>query len=209
MKGSQTTLYFSKKHDADLISLYNQIGRKVFVKIMKESLRVLVRVNYDPVLTKTYPIYPMLMESEETKPLSLVVSFSAESDRDILGLLLQTKPKKMGTFIKNAMRLLIGPYFILGCMLQGEEQLNQAYSDKRLFFINGTLPNIPIKKEPIERKRKTRVPKTNTVSSSSTFSSPEEGLALEEMLPTIEAMDSPGIINTSDEDDILSILENL
>ena len=209
MKGSQTTLYFSKKHDADLISLYNQIGRKVFVKIMKESLRVLVRVNYDPVLTKTYPIYPMLMESEETKPLSLVVSFSAESDRDILSLLLQTKPKKMGTFIKNAMRLLIGPYFILGCMLQGEEQLNQAYSDKRLFFINGTLPNIPIKKEQVERKRKTRVPKTNTVSSPSTFSSPEEGLELEEMLPTIEAMDSPGIINTSDEDDILSILENL
>ena len=209
MKGSQTTLYFSKKYDADLISLYNQIGRKAFVKIMKESLRVLVRVNYDPVFTKTYPIYPILMENEETKPISLVVSFSAESDRDILGLLLQTKPKKMGTFIKNAMRLLIGPYFILGCMLQGEEQLNQAYSDKRLFFINGTLPNIPTKKEPVERKRKTRVPKANIVSSSSTFSSPEEGLEMEEMLPTMEVIDSPGIIDASDEDDILSILENL
>ena len=88
MKGAQTTLYFSWWHDSDLITLYNQIGRKAFIKVMKEALRVLVRVDYEPTFTKSLNISPtMSMQNDEdieekdeniednSKSLSLIVSF--------------------------------------------------------------------------------------------------------------------------------------
>lgn len=152
MKGTYTTLYFSKKYDADLLELYKQIGRKDFIKIMKECLRMLVRPGWDPPILKELHLYPgssTLTRAKDEREYSgdgatkdesipLVVSFSSVKDRDVLELLRRVVKGKLGLFVKNAMRMAIGPYFMLGCMLNGgDDRMNLAYKDKGMFFVQG------------------------------------------------------------------------
>lgn len=224
MKGAQTTLYFSKRYDSDLISLYYQVGRKVFVKVMKESLRVLVRADYEPKVAKSLEITPKLIEkgSEEDKSFSLVVSFASEKDTDILCLISKVKARRLSAFIKNAMRLLMGPYYILGCMLEGEERLNNAYLDRKLFFVSGGMVATVVAKQDKPRKvKKDKVKKesvqtpvfeetTNALNKTADsqpsifgYDTQEEPLAI---LSESEKEGEPGLI---DDDDILSILENM
>lgn len=222
MKGTQTTLYFSKRHDSDLISLYYQIGRKSFVKIMKEALRVLVRVDYEPKFTKTLNITPYLLESDsdENQPFSIVVSFASEKDVDILNLLSNIKPRKMSAFIKNAMRLLIGPYYVLGCMLEGDTKLNNAYLDRKLFFINGSISTPVVIKSEKPRKvkqNKNKVEESKEEISSIKTDSKPSNLELcdnsNDKNEWVEPLDLPqieeGESSLIDDDDILSILENM
>ena len=218
MKGTQTTLYFSRWHDSDLVSLYHQIGRKSFIKVMKEALRVLVRVDYEPTFTKSLDISPIILTQEtgeEYQSFSLIVSFASEKDVDILNLLSNIKPRKMSVFIKKAMRFLVGPYYVLGCMLEGDSKLNDAYLDRKLFFVNGnittpvvTKPEKPrkVKKEKIKEEKEEFI----LVSSNKLDSKPSnlgcEQVEEPDMLPTINIGGEPNLI---DDDDILSILENM
>lgn len=233
MNGTQTTLYFSRRHDADLISLYNQIGRKAFVKIMKDALRTLVRVDYEPIFTKSTEILPVLLDGsdkysdntksadeEEKKPFFVVVSFSAEKDKDIANLLLQVKPRKMGTFVKNAMRLLLGPYYTLGCLLDGDARLNDAFKDRKLFFVNGcigegsTKSSKPSKSsKPAKKKQQKIDEKIEEMESVSKENAPicEEVASEETFVPIIPEMNptTDGEAESFSDDDILSLLENM
>lgn len=233
MNGTQTTLYFSRRHDADLISLYNQIGRKAFVKIMKDALRTLVRVDYEPIFTKGTEIMPVLLDGsdkysdntksvdeEDKKPFFIVVSFSAEKDKDIANLLLQVKPRKMGAFVKNAMRLLLGPYYTLGCLLDGDAKLNDAFKDRKLFFVNGFVGEASPKSskpsksgKPAKKKQQNsattieemeRVPQEDASTS-------EEIASEETFVPIIPEMNptTDGEAESFSDDDILSLLENM
>lgn len=230
MKGTQTTLYFSKWHDSDLVSLYHQIGRKSFIKVMKESLRVLVRVDYEPTFTKSLDISPMILmqdnekeseieqNEEKCKSFSLIVSFASSKDVDILNLLYNVKPRKMSIFIKKAMRFLIGPYYVLGCMLEGDLKLNNAYLDRKLFFVNSSIPMVATKSEKPRKVKKentkkekdvvetmiTNPSKVDSQPSNLDFGSDygqfDEPKALQQM---------EGESSFIDDDDILSILENM
>ena len=215
MNGSQTTLYFSKRHDADLISLYYQIGRKAFVKVMKESLRVLVRADYEPIFTKSLEICPTLLEGSddetEDKPFFIVVSFSSEKDVDILHLLMNTKHRKTGAFVKNAMRLLLGPYYVLGCMLRGDENLNDAYKDRRLFFVSGGVVAAPVAvAKPAKTKKK--VQKVTSVSDTK-LSEPKALNDVDntpDLMPVSKVPETSGEVDIfDDDDDVLSILEGM
>ena len=219
MNNVQKTLYFSKRHDSDLISLYHQIGRKAFVKVMKESLRVLVRAGYEPTFTKNLEFTPMLYEeavdNDDDKSFYIVVSFSSEKDTDIADLIGKVKSRKLGAFIKNAMRLLIGPYYILGCLLEGDANLNNAYKDRKLFFVNGGMTS-PSKKERKSYTRKTtqtiiqkkEIVKAEEEPQTKEYQSVQESTFVEPEIPVYQPVEIGGGEVFSD-DDILSLLENM
>lgn len=231
MKGAQTTLYFSWWHDSDLIALYHQIGRKAFIKVMKEALRVLVRVDYEPTFTKSLNISPtMSMQNDENieekdediednnKSLSLIVSFSSAKDVDILNLLYSIKPRKMSIFIKKAMRFLIGPYYILGCMLEGDTKLNNAYLDRKLFFVNSNITNVvtksekpkKVKEKKSKKEDKEIVEESTDFASSMKIDSQPSNLIYNEQVEILDVSNKvEGESNLIDDDDILSILENM
>lgn len=217
MNGVQKTLYFSKRHDADLISLYHQIGRKAFVKVMKESLRVLVRAGYEPTFIKNLEIAPILLQDSgnEDEAFYIVVSFSSEKDTDIADLISNVKPKKLGAFIKNAMRLLIGPYYVLGCLLDGDVPMNNAFKDRKLFFVNGVVHSYaPVSKEKKAKKssvkKATTNPKVVEVKEAKTteYQTVQESTYEEPEIPVYQPSQTGGNEVFSD-DDILALLDNM
>jgi hypothetical protein len=188
---------------------------------MKESLRVLVRVDYEPTFTKSLEIAPILMEdgddTDDEKRFFIVVSFSSEKDVDILHLLMQTKPRKTGAFVKNAMRLLLGPYYVLGCYLSGDERLNEAYQDRKLFFVSGGMPivtaNVSSAKKPAKQS-KTKPTKAKKSLPSVEKTIEQESFVEETVIPPAEdvldvTVNTSGEVDVFDDDDILSILENM
>lgn len=186
---------------------------------MKESLRVLVRADYDPTFTKSLNLSPYLLESgdegDDDKSFCVVVSFSAEKDRDIAELVSKVKSRKLGAFIKNAMRLLIGPYYVLGCFLNGDEKLNNAYQDRKLFFVNGGFSTVIVEKKEKKKVYTPRTKKTETkkeevslethtlVAQESTYFEPEM------VKEPVKIPVASGEEEVFSDDDILSLLENM
>lgn len=144
MKAVVKTLYFSPKTDTDLIAVYYQIGAKNFAKAIKESLRMTIRPGYISEFISKLSLDPTF-DMPIKNALSMNISFCAEGDEDIRILLSKTKPKKMTYFMKMALRYAIGPYFILGFCLQGDNTLTKAYQRKELFFIEGLRERISTK----------------------------------------------------------------
>lgn len=157
---TQRGLYLSPKTDWDLINLYYQIGAKGFAKALKESLRKLIRPGYESKYLDSLKPNPVDV-AEYDKPIKVSLSFNSVKDADIRGLLGSCRQGHMTALMKQALRYGIGPYFTMGCYLNGDEKICKAFVDKEMFFIVSKTPlyapvpvapkqEKPIKAKPVE-----------------------------------------------------------
>lgn len=209
MKAVVKTLYFSPKTDTDLIAVYYQIGAKSFAKAIKESLRMTIRPGYISEFLETISLDP-LFDKPIKEAISINISFCAEGDEDIRHLLSKTKPRKMSSFIKMALRYAIGPYMILGYYLQGDTALTNTYRKRELFFIEGL-------KERVSTKVVQKVVETTTKEKKESFINETTGFVPKfeekntEPIQKEETVDQISLSteNNFDDEDILNMLLNM
>ena len=208
------SLYLSKAYDGDLRALYGQVGRTAFVKMVKESLRMMLSPSYKPEVIGVTKVSPLQKDDFEEKSLFLSLTFGEKKDADILRLLDSCERGKMGFLIKGALRFAIGPYYCLSYYLAGNESINERLVQKEMFFI-GTIPQvqkIQVVKEIQVEQPVAEVPKTEEPKKPAKFVEEPElpPVSIFKEPPALEPVEAPE--NTSGElsdDEILALLENM
>lgn len=216
-------IYLSYQRDPDLVALYKQVGKKQFMNLLKESLRVIIRRDYTPKykLPIDFVIYPLNDISEHTEYIRICVSLTSDKDSDIVQIMAHVSKNRSGLFIKNALRFYIGPVLCLQGFLDIDFQ-NTLINTCRLtqVFSFGNVENEEKKKKPRKqnRPRKTKkslecnkknvtennpIPKITESENTNNFS-----------FPTMSAPVKADNLNNSDsnkneEDEMLSLLEGL
>jgi len=114
----RSCITLSKTRDADLIALYNKVGNKEFQKMIKESLRMILRGGI--VQNKKHDNIGILIAKDQERDVRLNFILTAQKDEDIRLLLSQISNRKVGTFVKAALRFYIGPAAVLSGFLKPE-----------------------------------------------------------------------------------------
>ena len=105
----RTAVTIYAKKDLDLMALYYRLGKQDFLYFLKDSLRTLVRRDYEPRINLSHRLSNgLLLSVDEPKNIKLNVSITSEKDKDIEKLLSCIKERKVGIFVKQAMRLYMG-----------------------------------------------------------------------------------------------------
>lgn len=212
------TIILSGWRDPDLYGIYNAIGGRAFIKLTKDALRQLVRADYRPqykIPEDIQIIYP-----DKTDRIQLEFYFNEEKDGDVIELISHCKPRQFGAFLKNVIRLHIGPMYVLSAFL--EEDYNAQFTGRNmvqvLFMPAATPPAKKERKKPVQRKKRTPVMRTEISSPQSkapsfpgqsespsfTNSAPSFTLPPLQMDPEIQERDAE-----DEEAEVLSLLDGL
>lgn len=219
-------IYLSYQRDPDLVALYKQVGKKQFMQLLKESLRVLIRSGYVPKykLPIDFMLQPLTDVTEQSEYIRICVSLTSYKDEDIAQMMTHVSERKSGLFIKSALRFYIGPVLCLQGFLDIEFQkyLINTCRFTQVFSFGSMIEENDTKKQKKQRKpRKPRVQKSNTTSNkkNKVENSPIPKITEQEKpnqfgFPTMstpvkaESLNKPDE-NANEEDEMLSLLEGL
>lgn len=111
-------IILSGRQDPDLLALYETLGRKEFVKLVKDSLRRLVRAGYKSkvMLPETVPSHL----GDKAERIQIGLTFSDAKDADVTYLLDQCQKGMCGQLIKQAIRFHVGAMLTLPAFLSSE-----------------------------------------------------------------------------------------
>lgn len=102
-------LYLYAGLDSDLLSLYATIGKKDFIQVMKDSLRVLLHPGHVSKIPIPDELVPYIYEDKKDYTVFIQTSIKGEVNADIRELLSHVTHREKTSFIKLAMRFYIGP----------------------------------------------------------------------------------------------------
>ncbi len=194
----QKIIWLSKT-DTDLISAYEQLGSRKFIKVAKEAMREMVRPGYkSKFLAEIRHDLSVCYRVKDNNPKTIHITFSNKDDSDIHILLINVKDRMAGKFLKSVLRFGLGARFIIGSNLESDKDLCEDYKDNGLFFV-ANIPKIPIITQVVEEKVKEE-PKPIPMSTPVKY---------EPELPPMPTFEDNGGNNTDDDDDILSMLDNM
>lgn len=151
----RNTLILYKSYDSDLLGLLDQVGLREWGRLLKESLRVLIRPGYIPKHIAPQKLNPY--QKDDTKVM-INICITGENDADIIELLNHVKARKFGSFCKMALRFYIGRNNALETMLDVAllpEILIPIYQTQ---YLVSNVVSVPKKKT--IRKRNTKPKKT-------------------------------------------------
>lgn len=212
-------VYLSFRNDKDLIAFYQNTSSKVFVKAIKESLRLAIRPGYQTTFFKEIMPDP----SWDIKPIEgqgINVQFTiGEKEEDLRELLLSAKNNRRGMVIKMALRFALGARYVVGNSLNGDNELNPLINKDNMFYIQRSptkvvyrtqkVKEVVINKEITEEKtaKKTQTEKEEIIQKSdekgkSSFTLP----GLTGSLPITETKEENDDFS---DDDILSMLDSM
>ncbi len=136
----------SGKNDPDLMALYERLGKKEFIKMIKDSLRCLVRAGYRNEVNIPISFKDgdgnVLPKADKTKRIQVGLTFSDKKDADVTYLLDQVEKGMGGLFIKQAIRFHVGSLLILPAFLSNGfcENLRTQSPIQVLFANEGEIP---------------------------------------------------------------------
>lgn len=201
-------IHLSKRHDQDLLAVYDTVGRKEFNKIMKESLRAITRGGNTP---PSVQLKSTCFRPEQTVLINL--SLQSREDEDIRQLLLHVAKGNCAEFIRMAVRFYLGPQIILGSLMDDAALSAIAHAANTRVVFLGT-PEAVIttrKKESIKRQKlkesKEVLPKKQ-ITPMPTAIPPVTQEPIPQPIPTYIPEDEPESETTSDVD-VLSLLNGL
>lgn len=203
------TVLLSKKRDSDLIALKNTIGSRDFTRLLKESLRAIVRADHANSFRLPDNTDLGRTESEVVKDARFEVAFG-EKDADVAALLEHVKPGKFNAFVKNAIRMYIGTLLLSAYMDESFAEAPKNAQTVRVVFLGeptkqksksaGKKKSTRTVRKP---RRETQMPPVPSFQSAPSFSAPIAPVpAFTEELDNI-----PPSVN--DEDDVLALLGGL
>lgn len=126
------------RQDPDLIALYDILGSKAFIRLVKDALRSLVRPGYHSEIP--LPDGNVLKElptdlSEKIHGIPVGLTFSENRDADVVSLLSKSRPRMCGNFIKQAVRFHIGARLSLSSFLT--DCLETDKNPTQVIFLSG------------------------------------------------------------------------
>ena len=131
-------IILSGKSDPDLISLYKALGKKDFIKLIKDSLRSLVRVGYRNEVT--LPNGQISTDFGKEERIIVGLTFSDVKDADVTLLLEKCQPRMCGLFIKQVLRFHVGGLLTLPAFLNEECRSKLNVANAMQVLILGGMP---------------------------------------------------------------------
>ena len=198
------TVVLSKKRDSDLIALKNTIGSRDFTRLLKESLRAIVRADHDNSFRMPEGIDIGRAESEVVKDSRFEVAFG-EKDADVESILEHVKPGKFNAFVKSAIRMYVGTSLLSAYLDEEFAGAPRSTQTVRVVFL-GETP----KKRTQSTKKRTASRKPRQISKTPSVPSFQPAPSFTEApAPAFtEELDNIGP-SITDEDDVLSLLGGL
>lgn len=226
-----TGVYLSYRYDRDLVAFHDNVPIKTFKEAIKESLRLAIRPGYHTDFFKTLELDPgwsLGNKKGDQKYIFVPISISREDDEDVRELLAAAKYKRTSNLIKMALRFGLGPRYVVGFDLTGDDSINSVVGKDNLFYIQksptkvivkvvegstpakdkpaeSAAPVLDMEKEPVKTKAAEEPVKEEPVQNSS-FALP--GLMGGELSFGSDT-DSSNNEDTFDDDDILSRLDSM
>lgn len=214
-------IILSGKSDPDLISLYRALGKKEFIKLIKDSLRSLVRVGYQNEVSLPDGVIPIEYDKEDRIVIGL--TFSDVKDADVTYLLDGCQPRMCGHFIKQVLRFHVGGLHTLPAFLN--ENISGkllATAAKQVLFL-GSVTTSPVSRvqKPVREKKERRTVVSRPVREEKPVTLKEDSVTMEEKQNTFsmgtESYSAPSLGNetfetkkTIDEEaEVLSLLDGL
>ena len=147
--------------DDDLLDLYETVGKKDFIKITKDALKVLTRPGYIPKV----PLPPQTVKHnpELDKPVRILSTISSKNDEDIRQLIDHIKKNQHSAFVKMALRVYLGPIKYFNSKLDIDLiRTNPIYTPSGVIVFPGsTSPVISFKsRQTVEKLNKRIVERT-------------------------------------------------
>jgi len=101
-------IILSYRRDYDLISLYDKLGKKQFLLLIKDALRAIIKQNNNPKVSLTNITFFDTDYSKYTEDIRVILSVTAENDKNLELLLSHIGRRLKNQFIKQAVRLYVG-----------------------------------------------------------------------------------------------------
>ncbi len=202
-------LYLSYRHDKDLIAFYQNTSKRVFIRAVKESLRLAIRPGYKTKFFKDLELSPEWNAVKEDEKIIIKITFASEKDSDIVNLIKSAKDRRASEAMKRALRFALGARYVVGNCLVGDEEINSSLTGQNMFYIQSAVPKIIYRDKSVNKKSEKhpviKEEKEEKKEEQSSFSLPSFGL------PSFgnETSESSSKDDEFTDDDILSMLDNM
>lgn len=205
----RTSIWLSHNRDPDLIALYRKLGKSEFSNVIKDALRIIVRGGSKK---GNSPTGLLLEAKQDEEDIKINIILTSEKDEDVRELLSHVAARKMGAFIKMAIRFYMGPVTTLSGFMDNHytASLQENIVPMQVFALGGTIQS------PVKKVRKPSVKKAKPhISSTSKPSTPQIPLSqpivntIPVTLESIEEEPKKNNSNISEEDEMLALLEGL
>ncbi len=208
---SRQDLYLSYRNDKDLIAFYQNTSRSIFIKAIKEALRLAIRPGYQTNLFKSIMPDP----SWDITPIEGTgINFRfyiGEKDLDINELLLAAKNGRRSQVMKMALRFALGARYVVGNNLNGDKELNPLINKDNMFYIQKAPTTVVYKTRKIKETIKEVVAEPVIENNQASVIEKKPDNTPSFSLPDLKDIGTEST-NTNDDfsdDDILSMLDSM